>query len=258
MTLDVIGSIAIFKFPEEIKKKEKLKQSKKLLKNRKNIKTVLEKSEKVKGKLRTIKTKYLAGEKTLETVHKENNCFFKLNVETCYFSPRLSEERKQVAQKIKKNDRVLVLFSGVAPFPIVIEKISSPREITAVEMGRQCHKYAKENIKINKMQNKIKLIQGDVKKQIPKLKKKNKKFEVVVMPRPNLKDTFLKEAFQVCKKGTRIFYYCFGRQEDLKQELREIKEQGKQEGKRIRILKKEKAGNIAPYKYRYRIEFKIV
>jgi tRNA (guanine37-N1)-methyltransferase len=257
MTLDVIGSIAIFKFPEGKKKKEKLKQAKKLLKKRKNIKTVLEKSEKVKGKLRTIKTRYLAGEKTLETIHKENNCLFKLNVEKCYFSPRLSEERKQVAEKIKKKDKVLVLFSGVAPFPIVIEKISSPKEITAVEMGRQCHKYAKENIEINKMQDKINLIQGDVKKQVPKLKNQGKKFDVIVMPRPNLKDTFLKEAFQVVKKGTRIFYYCFCHEDDLKKELMEIKKQAKKAIKKIKILRKQKAGDIAPYKYRYRVEFKI-
>ncbi|MFH1325148.1 MAG: hypothetical protein ABIH49_00060 [archaeon] len=32
------------------------------------------------------------------------------------------------------------------------------------------------------------------------------KFEVIVMPRPQLKESFLREAFMLSKKGTRIFY----------------------------------------------------
>ena len=88
---DVLGNIAILKFPEGTKKQEKIRAANKLLKERKSVRTILEKSEKVKGRLRTIKTLHLAGERTLEAEYIENNCKFRFNVETCYFSSRLSK-----------------------------------------------------------------------------------------------------------------------------------------------------------------------
>ncbi|MEK6820504.1 MAG: class I SAM-dependent methyltransferase family protein, partial [Nanoarchaeota archaeon] len=165
---DVIGSIAILKFPEKTGKKEKKKTACKLLEERKNIKTVLEKTEKVKGRLRTIKTRYLAGLKSRETIHKESSCLFKLDVEKCYFSPRLSGERLEIAKEIRKKDKVLVMFSGVGPYPIVIGKISGCKKVVSIELSRIASKYAKENVKLNKLKN-VEIVQGDVKRLAEKL-----------------------------------------------------------------------------------------
>ena len=99
---DCIGSIAILKFPKGTKLREKKKIAEELLRERKNIKTVVEKVEKVKGRLRTFKTRFLAGEKTKETIHKESGCLFKLDIDKTYFSPRLSGERLEIAKKNKK------------------------------------------------------------------------------------------------------------------------------------------------------------
>lgn len=246
---DIIGCIAIMKFDKE-KKAGKLREVKKLLK-RKNIKTVLEKTERVKGRLRTIKTRFLAGEKTKETVHKENSCLFKLDIDGCYFSPRLSEERKLVASKIKKKDKVLVMFSGVGPYAVIIAK--KAREVTAIELSRVCSKYAQKNVKLNKLNN-VKLIQGDVKKKTKGLGK----FDKIVMPRPNLRETFLKQAFAVSKKGTMIYYYGFANQDKLSKLIEEIYRESKKARKKIKILKIKKAGDIAPYKFRYRVEIKVL
>jgi len=248
---DIIGSIAIMKFGKE-KRAEKLREARKLLK-KKNVKTVVEKKERVKGRLRTIKTKFLAGEKTKETIHKENNCLFKLNIDECYFSPRLSEERKEIAGKIKKKDKVLVMFSGVAPFPVIIAKLTKARVI-AVELSRACNKYAQQNVKLNKLQN-IRLVQGDVKKVI---KKGFGKFDKIIMPRPNLRETFLKEAFLVSKPGTMIYYYGFCKAEKLDKLIEEIYKESKKARKKIKILRIKKAGDIAPYKFRYRVEIEVL
>lgn len=253
---DIIGNIVIMKFDKKTRKSEKLKQAKKLLK-RKNVRTVLEKTEKVKGRLRTLKTRFLAGGNVRETIHKENNCQFKVNVEKCYFSPRLSEERKEIAGKIKNKDEVLVMFAGVNPFGIVIAK-SSGAKVVAIEIGRECCKYAKINALKNKVSDKIGLIQGDVKKVIKKRGKRLGKFSVVVMPRPNLRETFLQEAFLVCRKGTRVFYYCFGQDKDLAKSMEEIYKQAKKSRKKIKIHKVKKAGEIAPYTFRYRVDFEVL
>ncbi|MFH1359330.1 MAG: hypothetical protein ABIH37_05565 [archaeon] len=255
---DIIGSIAIIK-SEGKTKKQKLEQAKHLLKQP-SIKTIVEKATDVKGRLRTIKTKHIAGIKNLITVYKENNCSFKLNVETCYFSPRLSNDRKEVAKKIKISEKVLVMFAGVGPYPIVIYKLSKPREITAIEIGKDCCKYFKENLKLNKIpENKIKIIQGDVKKKITKQSLKQLgKFDKIMMARPNLKNTFLEQALLVSKKNTIIFYHGFTHQDNLKDLTNQLEQEAKNLKRKIKITNITKAGDIAPFKYRYRIEIKVL
>lgn len=254
VSCDILGNIAIIK-SENKTKKQKLAEAKKLLKIL-SIKTVFEKVGDVKGRLRTIKVKHIAGEKNLIAKHNENGCVFKFNVETCYFSPRLSNERKAIAEKIKKKDKVLVMFAGVGVYPIIIYKFKKPEKITAIEIGKECCKYFKENLRLNKVPEKnIEIIQGDVKK---KINKKLGKFDVVIMARPNLKDTFLKQGFSVCKKGTRLIYYAFCNLDEKKKMIEKIKEEAKKYKRKIKIKKVVKAGEIAPYKFRWRVEVEIL
>ena len=76
------------------------------------------------------------------------------------------------------------------------------------------------------------------------------------MPKPFLKETFLKEAFKVVKKKGEIFYYDFG--EDVEKILERIKEEARKARKKIKILDIKKAGEIAPYKYRWRVDLRVL
>ncbi|MFH1501201.1 MAG: methyltransferase domain-containing protein [archaeon] len=249
MAFDIIGGIAILK--PEGKLKDRKKFAEKLLKERRSVKTVVEKSEKVQGRLRTPRFKHLAGVKTLETIHIESGCKFKVNLRNCYFSPRLSHQRLEIASQCKKKDKVLVLFAGVAPYSIVIAKKKGCK-VTSVELGRECSKYAKENVKLNKLSN-VEVVQADVKKM--KLKEK---FDRIVMPRPQLKDSFLEYIWPLTKKGTTVYYYDFARKQNLGKILENIYIGSKTAKKKVKILKVIKASEIAPYKYMYRIEFRVL
>ena len=248
---DVIGSIAILKFSPGTKQNEKKKIALKLMNERKNICTVVEKVERVKGRLRTLKTKFLAGENTKETVHVESGCRFKLDIDKTYFSPRLSGERLEIANKIKKKDKVLIMFAGVAPYPVIIAKKSNAK-IVSVELNRKASEYAQENVLINRVD--VIVIQGDVKKVVPLLSKKTK-FDKIVMPRPQLKDSFLDLAFMAVKKNGEIYYYDFGK--EAGKILEKIYKESKKAKKKIQVLKIKKAGEIAPYKYRFRVDFRV-
>jgi len=251
---DILGNIAIIK-SERKTKEEKLKQAEELLK-KPGIKTVLEKATNVHGRLRTIKTKYILGRRNLIAEHRENASLFKFNVETCYFSPRLSNERQLISEKIKSKDKVLVMFAGVGVYPIIIYKYSKPKKIIGIELGKECCKYFKENLKINKIpENKIEVIQGDVKK---KVNKNLGKFDVVIMARPNLKETFLKYGLEVSKKSTRLFYYGFCKDTELNQLIEKLKSEADKLKRKIKIIETVPAGEIAPYKHRYRIEIKVL
>jgi tRNA G37 N-methylase Trm5 len=51
-----------------------------------------------------MQTKYIAGEKTKEVLYKENGCVFRFNIDSVYFSSRLSNERKEVSSFVKKGE----------------------------------------------------------------------------------------------------------------------------------------------------------
>jgi len=252
---DVLGNIAIVKFPRDFKATEKKKFSNKILKENKAIKTILEKVGKFKGRLRKMQTKHVVGKKTKEVLYRENNCVFRFNVDTTYFSSRLSNERKEIASKIKKGDNVLTMFAGVAPFSIVIAKNSNAGQIVSNEINREANKYAKLNIELNKLKNRIELLPGNIKKVAPKL---HKKFSVIVMPRPQLKDSFLEQAFMLSKKGTKIYYYDFCDADKIDSIVEKIKQEAKKFKRKIKILKTKKAGEIAPYKIRVRVDFEVL
>jgi len=252
---DVLGNIAVVRFPLDFKKVDKRKFAERLLKEQKVIKTVLEKEGKIKGRLRKISTKYLAGEKTKEVLYRENNCVFRFNIDTTYFSPRLSNERKEISKLIKKGEDVLVMFAGVAPYSIVIAKNSKGKKVVSNEINREANKYAKLNIELNKVKNKVELWPGDIKRVSERVREK---FNVIVMPRPQLRETFLKQAFKLSKKATRIYYYDFCKVDEKNSIVEKIKEQAKKARKKIKILKIKHAGEIAPYKIRLRVDFEIV
>jgi len=250
---DIVGNIAIVKFFRKEKLKDKKKFALNFLNNIKNVRTVLEKSSKFSGRLRTQKTKYIAGEKTKEALYHENGCVFRFNVDSCYFSPRLSSERKEIASYVKKGEKVLVMFGGVAPFAIAIAKLSKAHKVISVELGRECSKYALENIKRNKLGN-VEIVQGDIRE---KLKKSKEKFDRIVMPRPNLKDSFLDIVFPLIKNKGIIHYYGFYDENEKEVLLELIRKEALKARKKVKILKIKKAGEIGKRRFRYRVDFKV-
>jgi len=252
---DLLGNIALVRFPEDFKQKDKKKFAEKILEEQKGIRTVLEKVGKIHGRLRKLSTKFVAGENTKEVLYRENGCSFRFNIDKTYFSPRLSNERKEIASLIKKDETILVMFAGVAPFSIVIAKNSRAKKVYSNEINREANKYAEMNIKMNKLQNKVELVNGDIKRVAPKLKQK---FDVIVMPRPQLKDSFLKEAFSLSKKRTRIYYYDFCKKDEIDSFVEKIKKEASKARKKIKITKVKQAGELSPSKIRLRVDFYIV
>tara|TARA_Y100000034_G_scaffold20236_3_gene23099 strand:- start:1968 stop:2999 length:1032 start_codon:yes stop_codon:yes gene_type:complete len=251
---DTIGNIAILEIDKELVKKQKL-IAQTLLKINKNIKTVLKKSGEHTGVFRTQKLKYLAGIKTKIATYKENNVILKLDVEKVYFSVRLATERKRIMKQIKKNEEVLVMFSGCGPYPLTIAKNTQAKHITAIEINPTAHKYALENIKLNKINN-ITALKGDVKKQMPKLKTK---FDRILMPLPKSAEDFLYLALKAIKPKGIIHFYDFLNDKDIpKAAIQKIKKACTKEKKKYKIIRHNKCGQFSPHTYRICVDFKVL
>ena len=208
---DTVGSIAIFnEFPKELKNKEKI-IAKALMHLNLHVKTVAKKTGKYTGKYRTPKIAIMAGERTKETIHRENATSLRLNVESCYFSARTGSERLRVAHQVKKDDKILVMFSGIGPFPCTIAKNGKPKVVYGIEVNRQAHKYALENAQRNKLTNVIPRL-GDVTNIVPKLREK---FDKILLPLPKKAEEYLDLALKVLKPKGKIYLYLFVAETDF-------------------------------------------
>jgi len=251
---DVIGTIAVMEIPRELEKKEKI-LARALLKLNKRIKTVVKKAGGHFGEFRVQKMKHLAGIKTQETIHGENGIRLKLNVETVYFSPRLSSERKRIAELVKKGEKVLVMFSGCGPYVCVIAKKSPAKEVVGVEINPSGHKYAQENLKLNKIGN-ARLYLGDVKKIVPELKEK---FDRILMPLPKSAEDFLETALIAAKKETVIHFYDFLHETEIPHRaFYKIEKACKRNNLKCKMLNWVKCGQQAPRVYRICVDFEVV
>ncbi|MBL7100590.1 MAG: methyltransferase domain-containing protein [Nanoarchaeota archaeon] len=248
-SFDVVGDILIFSsFPDKLKSKEKV-IGETILGLMSNVKVVCKKTEFHSGVYRTKKVKISAGARRKTTEHRENNVRLRLNVETCYFSPRLSNERQRIAGLVKEGESVLVMFSGVCVFPAALSKNTLAKEIYGIEINPSAHRFAKGNVELNKLNN-VKLFLGDVKKIIPKLKKK---FDRILMPLPKSAEEFLDTALKAAKKGTIIHFYDFLLEQDFDQAVDKVKKHCK----KCKILDVVKCGQYSPRKFRVCVDFKV-
>ena len=251
-SFDMVGDIIIFSdFPKELAKKEKI-IGQSILKNFKHIRSVFKKTKKYSGTFRTPKLKLIAGENKKETEYKENNARIRLNAEQVYFSPRLSEERKRIFGQVKDGESILVMFSGSGIYPIVIAKNSKAKEVYGIEINPTAHKYALENVKLNKLEGKIKLFLGDVNKIMPSI---NNKFDRILMPLPKDAENFLDLALSKIKKKGIINFYNFAEEGKYEDILKIIQEKCKKSGKKCTVLNIVKCGQFSPRVNRICVDF---
>jgi tRNA (guanine37-N1)-methyltransferase len=258
MSFEIVGNrekaVAIVEIPEGMNEK---KIAEEIMKKHKNVKSVLKKISGRKGELRLRDYELIAGDENTEVLHKEYGYFLKLDPKEVYFSPREARERQRIAEQVKPGERVLVMFSGVAPIAIAIAKKQPDVEkIYCIEINEKAHEYAKENVKKNKLSHKIFLICGDVEQEAKKL---NLRFDRIVMPLPFGAKSFLETAFNCLKENGVIHFYSVGEEKDLfSNGLKEIDATAKKMNKKIKILNMRKILPFSPRRWKVCIEFSVI
>ncbi|MBI2137544.1 class I SAM-dependent methyltransferase family protein [Candidatus Woesearchaeota archaeon] len=252
---DIVGDVAVVEIPKELEGKRKVIASA-VMKMHGNVKAVYVERGGRKGKLRLQKLEWLAGGKRTETVAVENGVRLKLDVAKVYFSPRMASERKRIYEQVKEGEVVLVMFSGAAPYVVEIAKHTKAGCVYGVELNRVAHRYAIENVMLNKVENKTRLFCGDVGRVLPKL---GKKFDRIVMPLPKGAHAFLDLALRYVKRNSIINYYDFLPDEEIpKAAVARVEAAAEKLRKKVRIKKVVKCGQLAPRAYRVCVDFVVV
>ncbi len=249
-SFDVIGDIAIIELPSALAKRTKIIGNA-IMESLHNVKVVAVEQGAHTGKYRRQKLKVIAGEKRLETVHKESGTVLGLNVETCYFSPRLGTERLRIASQVKPNEKVIVIGSGVGPYPLVIAKHSKASQVVGVEVNPQAHKFAVENAVKNKLQSRVLFIKGDASK-LPK-----GEFDRVVLAIPHEGVALVPSILHLVKKGGSLHVLDFAEESDMESPARLLQQLCKESVRKCKIIAVVKAGQPGVRRYRVCVDAKV-
>jgi len=204
---DIVGDIAIIRLNKESwRYRNSIAEA--IMSVHKNVKTVLAQTSAVEGKFRLRKLSFVAGENKTITVHKESACLFNVDVESCYFSPRLFHERMRIAKQVTPSEVIVNMFAGVGCFSILIAKHSSAEKVYSVDVNPVAFHYMRENIRVNGVYGKVIPILGDAKEIV-----ENRLCHVadrVLMPLPEKALEYLPCALLALKPfGGWIHYYDF-------------------------------------------------
>ena len=203
---EMVGDIAVLTDVDLSEANEQL-VAHALMNLHKNIKVVAKRISPVEGVFRKRKMKIIAGENRTETMHRENGCRYKLDLEKVYFNPRLATERNRVASKVERSgkEEIIDMFAGVGSFSIQIAKRAPQSHVTAIDINPDAILYLRENIKLNGVRN-IEAIEGDIREIYEQFR--NKTTDRIIMNLPKSAYLFLKEALSMLNpQGGIIHFY---------------------------------------------------
>ncbi len=248
-SFDTIGDIVILEIPDELQDKKQLigDAAYKFTKR----KAIYMKKSAIKGTIRVRDLEFLSGVDDSLTIHKEHGVRLKLDVREVYFSPRLATERKRVMESVNDGEKILDMFCGIGPFPIVIAR-NKDVDITAVDINEAAIKYLDENIKLNKLKGNIESHCGDVREVSKGFKTK---FDRIIMNLPGLAYSFLDVAIDLIEDDGIINYYEFS--DSYEQGIKRLNEAASSAGKKVEILNTRKVKSISPDEWHVSIDAKI-
>jgi tRNA (guanine37-N1)-methyltransferase len=204
---DIVGNIAIIRLsPASRKNAQNI--AKAIMSAHKSVKTVLAQVSPVAGDFRLRRLMHVTGENRTSTIHRESGCLFSVDVEKCYFSPRLYHERSRIATLIKPNETVVNMFAGVGCFSITIAKHVNTAKVFSIDVNPAAIQFMRENIRLNRVYGKVIPLLGDSKAIIDR--RLQHAADRVLMPLPEKAFEHLPSAISALKtSGGWLHYYDF-------------------------------------------------
>ncbi|WP_458404686.1 class I SAM-dependent methyltransferase [Methanobrevibacter sp.] len=248
-SFDTIGDIVILEIPDNLIDKKQIIGDAALKFTKR--KAIYMKKSAIKGTTRVRDLEFLSGVDDSVTIHKEHGARLKLDVREVYFSPRLATERKRVMESVSDGERILDMFCGIGPFPIVIARNKNV-DIAAVDINVSAIKYLNENIELNKLKGHIKTYCGDVRQVSHSF---NLKFDRIIMNLPGLAYTFLDVAVNLIEDGGIINYYEFS--DSYEQGIKRLENACSEVGKKVEIINCRKVKSTSPGEWHVAIDGKI-
>lgn len=250
---EVIGDIAIVNLPPDLLHAAEL-IGQAILASNQRIKVVARRDGTYSGEYRTVPLVIIAGENRKETEHREFGIRLRLNPEKVYFSPRSGAERRHVAALVQPGEDVLVLFSGIAPYPLILSAHSKAKAIVGIEKNPEAHSYALANLALNRRCRNVNLHCGDA---LTLLSELSAGYDRIIMPLPGHGQPFLAGALSVLRPGGHLHFYDFQAPEAFCRAIATVAQSCREAGRCLGQAEVRPCGHCAPRLYRVCVDAQI-
>ncbi len=238
-SFDIIGDICIIKLADELQPYSR-NIGEAILKANSNLKVVTLDGG-VKGEFRTRDISIIAGERRTTTIHKEFGLRLEMDIASVYFSPRLSGERRRVADLVENDEIILDMFAGVGPFSIMIARDKKAKEIHDIDINPDAIVYLEKNIMLNKVEN-VSHYLGDARSVICGLPNADR----IIMNLPHSSLDFLGTGLDMLQPGGIIHLYLITENEELEDISVKITEMAESFGHPVKIGAKKMVHTYSP------------
>jgi len=214
----------------------------------------------------------------LITSHTEFGIRCVVDLNHCFFSPRMGQERLRICQQVARGEDVLVCFAGVGMEAIQISGRTEASSVFAIELNEvavQCarrgHRMLRKNkaVKCTGAGERLEIIQGDVLDVLPSM---DRQFDRILAPRPkegNLDgdlgsgdggEKFLRVILRHLKDGGECHWYDFVADHEYPACDRTtalIRRLCNEQGMKMEVLHAAHVGSVAKRQIRLCLDFKV-
>ncbi len=243
-SFEVIGDIAVVAEEYDVKVCEAIMEI------HKSVKTVLVPTTPVTGEFRVRHYRVQCGENRTTTVYKEHGFVYEMDLNKVYFSPRLSTERKRVADQVTDVELVLDMFAGVGPFAIPISR--KAMYTIAVDKNPDAYEYLKRNIALNRA-TRIEAVNADARDVQPP-----RPPDRIIMNLPHSAREFLDVAYKLINVGGIIHYYDIRPEGEIFDAVvRMVRQKAGEGGCLIDIVNKRIVRSYSPHEYNIVLDIRV-
>jgi tRNA wybutosine-synthesizing protein 2 len=242
----LLGEVLVISLPEGTRNKEEIARG--LLRLIPRAKSVIN-CQGISGVHREPEAELIAGDSSV-TIHRENDCLYKLDPLRVMFSSGNQGERRRMATISNPNETVLDMFAGVGQFTIPLAKYSSPRRVIAIEKNPTAYSYLTENIKLNQLGN-VEAIKGDCRDVSPR-----GVADRVIMGYFNSED-FLPTALDALRGSGVIHHHTLVNKHRLPERAEGLAASIEERGYSVKVIGLKKVKSYAPSLHHYVIDLSV-
>lgn len=250
---DVVGDIVIMTIPRELETKER-EIAAAILANSRKVKVVAKRTAHYGGEYRSRPIAIIGGEDRKETEVREFGVRLSLHVEKVYFSIRSGNERRRIASLVMPEEQVLVLFSGIGPYPLMISRYSLAKRIAGIEKNPVAHEYALVNLKLNRRADNVELFLGDIVDILPQF---TVQFDRIIMPLPKSAGHFVDLALTALRPGGCLHFYDMQHSGSFSESVAKVRKASALAGLRLLAAEVVSCGHCGPRTYRICVDARI-
>lgn len=283
-SFDVIGDIALLHAMPDGDEQERQRIGEAIMKKNKAIKLCVARTSTLEGTERAPGSSGMAiiagiERSPLITTHTEYGIMCVVDLERTFFSPRMAQERIRICQQVARGEDVLVLFAGVGMEALQIASRTEASSVVAVEMNptavecaRRGHRRLQrsKSIKCVGAADRLQIIEGDVLRVLPTMKRKS--FDRILAPRPkegamdgdlgsgDSGAPFLDALLPVLKEGGEVHWYDFAADHEFpacERTKKAIEDACGRNGFSMKVVNVSNAGSVAMRQLRVCMDVKV-